>query len=496
MNPLTGDVVVTGYSDPDPTEADRTDYATIMYNSAGSPNWVRRYNGFATGGDSAQSVAIDRVGNIYVTGLSMGDGTGFDFATVKYMPEIEEWSATENGSAGLMDNAMSVKADAEGNVYVTGASAETGRGTDMATIKYDVNGNRLWISLYNGTANGDDQGQDIAVDPSGNVYVTGVSGQTGLNSEITTIKYDRDGNVEWLRLYGCGEDLPDRGVALALEPSGNVIVAGQLSRATGGGISDIATLKYDMNGERLWTEVYQDPDIAFSVCYGMAISPAGNIYVIGSAYGGTVTMNDFITLKYDNGGSLQWDARYNGPASRSEWAQAVAIDSAENVYVTGYGNPLVGAGFHTATVKYDTNGVELWSMPDPAGIRSLAIALDPSGNVYITGYNTIKYNNDGAQLWVKGIDGFYGNDLAVDSRGNLYIGGYCEANIGTETECAMIKYDAVGNMLWMAAHHHPGDDIGWAVAIDPSDNIYVVTNAWEAETTGDIITIKYRPGRN
>ncbi len=367
----------------------------------------------------------------------------------------------------------------------------------MATIKYDADGNRLWMSLYNGTANGDDFGKDIAFDSSGNVYVTGTSIQTGTDADITTIKYDRNGNLIWQKFYGSLGSLSDSGVAISLDPFGHVLVAGSLNGAGGmwgGGGENIVTLQYNSAGELLWDQVYEDPDIAFNYAVSMAVSPAGNIHVAGTCYSDS-TGNDYITLKYDSGGSLQWHARYNGPAGKADWATDMAIDADENVYLTGYGQPLP-TGMHPVTVKYDSNGVEQWSTISPDSARAQSIAVDSSGNVYITGTSTIKFDNGGVQQWTKGAPLFGGEDLLLDSSGNLYVSGYCYANIGSEVDCATVKYDSAGNELWMAVHHHPGDDMGRAIAIDPSDNISVVTTAWEGETTGDIITIKYRPGRH
>lgn len=109
-------------------------------------------------------------------------------------------------------------------------------------------------------------------------------------------------------------------------------------------------LKYDMNGVLQWVATYSDPsreDIATAI----AVDANGNVYVTG--YSRVEADYDYVTVEYDSAGVQQWVARYSAPAGGVDVATAVAIDSSENAYVTGDSR---GA---YATIKYDTNGVQL-----------------------------------------------------------------------------------------------------------------------------------------
>ena len=107
----------------------------------------------------AWGMAIDAVGNVYVTG-SYVSGTGSDYLTVKYDTNGKQlWSARYDGPSHF-DIPRVIKLDQAGNVYVTGSSAGT-KGFDYLTVKYDPNGNELWTARYDGPDHDTDQGQCV-----------------------------------------------------------------------------------------------------------------------------------------------------------------------------------------------------------------------------------------------------------------------------------------------------------------------------------------------
>jgi uncharacterized delta-60 repeat protein len=221
-------VYVTGRSRSG-TFTSSTDFATIKYNSSGQEQWVARYNGTSDDFDAAYSVTVDGSGNVYVTGISTG--TGHDYATVKYNSAgTEQWAKRYNGPGNSDDRPVKVLLDGQGNIYVTGQSRQTSslNSEDYATIKYNSSGDELWVRRFDGDASSVDVALDMVIDDANNIYVTGYSetGSGAVTKDIYTIKYRSDGSVDWSVFYDNSENTGDEPVGIGLDNSGGVYVAG------------------------------------------------------------------------------------------------------------------------------------------------------------------------------------------------------------------------------------------------------------------------------
>ena len=164
----------------------------------------------------------------------------------------EAWVARYNGPANAYDIARAIAVDNSGNVYVGGHSWGTETRLDYTTIKYSAAGNEEWVARYNGAGNGDDQLGGLAVDGSGNVYVTGFSVvDNQFHFDCVTIKYNSAGQEQWVAHYTAPSGYA-AGDAIALDGSGNVYVAAEGAIPSDANTRFCVTIKYNTAGEQQW----------------------------------------------------------------------------------------------------------------------------------------------------------------------------------------------------------------------------------------------------
>ena len=395
--------------------------------------WVSRYNGTGSGNDSATSIAVDNMGNVYVTGNSAGNGTGTDCVTIKYNSNGDTvWVRRYNGPGNGSDVALSIGVDGSGNVYIAGNSVGSGTGWDYLAIKYNSDGVQQWVQRYNGPENNTDKALSAAIDGMGNVHLTGYSQRSdNWTSYYVTIKYNFAGVLQWVRTASGAPWLRCKARSIALDNSGNVYVTGDTGNDTSVIVwSDWLTIKYNPGGGTLWS-VIQDGPYSYNsedYAYSVGVASSGYVYVSGHCDEWEWPFAHYdVTLAYG--------------AGAYDWSLLVKSFAADNL-----GNMYVITSSSTEKIRAYYPG-PIWSKP--FGGTCNAIALDSSDNVYVTGlrsgdYGTIKYNSAGVQQWVhgyngpgNGIDG--ASSIAVDNLGNVYVTG-SSPGIGTGKDFATIKY--------------------------------------------------------
>jgi hypothetical protein len=285
---VAGESSATGYAN--------SDYVTIQYSSAGVPLWTNRYNGPADSYDYAYSIAVDGSNNVIVTGQSY-NGTNDDYVTLKYSGAgVPLWTNRYKGPGSGDNFADAVAVDGSNNVIVMGISYGSGGvNPDYATIKYSSAGVPLWTNRYNGPGNSWEGAHAVVVDGSNNVIVTGESYGSGSSYDYATIKYSSVGVPLWTNRYNGSANGYDGANALAVDGNNNVIVTGQ--SAGSGGYPDYATLKYSSAGVLLWTNRYNGPGNYTEWAYAVAVDRSNNVIVTGFSTG-SGSGPDFTTIKY------------------------------------------------------------------------------------------------------------------------------------------------------------------------------------------------------
>jgi uncharacterized delta-60 repeat protein len=416
---------------------------------AQTQEWLQRYNGTGNSDDGYEAVARDNAGNVYVGGMTTV--ANIDYLIVKYNSSgTEQWSRAYSGPGSADDFLFDIAVDASGNVYVTGGSI--GTDYDFATIKYNSSGTPQWIQRYNGTGNAVDIAYSIAVDASGNVYVGGISSGTGSSSDYVTIKYNSSGIEQWVQRYNGPANGFDNLGKLILDASANVYVTG-ISTGSGS-LSDAATIKYNSSGSVQWIARYNGPGNAEDEGNDLGIDAAGNVYTTGRSKG-LGTGYDCYVVKYNSVGTQQWVQRYNGTGNGDDQGYRIAVDGSGNSVLTGSTS---SNGNKILTIKYNSGGAERWTniySGSQGGDRGFAITMDNGGNVYVGGQTytgplytdciLIKYSSTGVQQFLQTYEGPAAKydaiyDIAVDPSGaNVYAAGYSDGN-GTLSDGILIKY--------------------------------------------------------
>jgi hypothetical protein len=373
----SGNVVVSGYSAVDGSD---DEFVTIKYRLDGDTVWLRRFNP-GRGLDGATALAIDRYGNVVVTGYLGGRTSQYgDWTTIKYSAAGESlWAAVYD--LGDQDRPSSIVADSAGNSYVTGKAGSLNY-LDFSAVKYNQAGSEVWVFNYDGGDN--DVANAVAVDGQGNTYLTGFTVRSGNYGDLMTWKLGPGGDSLWASAYDGPAGRHDAGTYIAIDDSGNTIVTGASNDSANR--SDYVTIKYATNGETLWIRRYAGPDGWSDQPAGIAIDEAGCIYVTGTSQTGTGTTSRYVTIKYGPDGAERWAVPYDGPTGHDSPC-GIALDAEANVYVSGSSTGASNS-WDVVTIKYDSAGNEQWlerfdmpSMFDEAYV----MALSSQGTVFVGG---------------------------------------------------------------------------------------------------------------
>ena len=427
---------------------------TIVLNAQ---NYVWAKNIGSPNGEEGKSVAVDNLGNVYVTGYFQG--------TADFDPGVSTYNLSSINNSN-----------------------------DIFISKFDALGNLLWVKTMGSTT--DDGGTSIAVDGLGNVYTTGYfvgttdfdpgTGTFNLTSagywDIFVCKLDASGNFVWAKNMGSIFD--DYGAFITVDNLGNIYTTGYFQLAadfdpgpgtfnlTSVGLDDIFVSKLDASGNFVWAKGIggRNYDSGTSI----AVDDSGNVYTTGyfketadfDPGTGTYNLstlfnsNDIFISKLDALGNFIW-AKSMGKTGYDS-GSSIAVDHSGNVYTTGY---------FSETVDFDPS----------AGTFNLTSA----------GYTDVflsKLNASGNLVWAKRMgstSGDGGTSIAIDGSGNVYTTGYFSETVDFDPSAGtfnltseggedifLSKLNASGNLIWAKSMGATSSDIGFSIVIDGSDNIY------------------------
>jgi hypothetical protein len=361
----------------------------LAHNST-SQIWVNKESCQGDFSSAINASTKNAQGEVLLCGYTMNAGSNKDILLMKINNSGDTlWTKTYDGPGNGMDEALDVVTDVNNNIYVIGYQRGNGTGTDMATLKFDTNGQLVWVQSYLSNINTDqtDRGNSLAVDQSGNVYVTGqtdIDASSVNNDNFITIKYGPAGTLIWSVLKNGLGNGTDRPVKLVLDAQNNVFITG---RSFNGFDDDYLTIKYSgSNGAVLWEKLLDRTHHDRPT--DMVINPQnGNVYVTGRSR----NINyDYVTVAYNSSGSLIWQSVYD--YLDDDRATNICLDANANVIVTGQSDFDLTANFNynITTVKYNgLLGTQLWSSNyiGTLGTDDIPydVITDNQNNVYVLG---------------------------------------------------------------------------------------------------------------
>ena len=347
-----------------------------------------------------------------------------------------------------------------------------------------------WISLLEG--GGDEYGRGVAVDSSGNIIAVGDTTSDGAGSIDRLItKRNSLGTLLWAKTEGYPSN--EYGFGVAIDSSDNIIVVG--SRTSG---SSLTINKYNPSGTVLWQQEF---DVG-SQNFGRAVAVDSNddIIICGSSYRNNTTGFDVILAKFrSNGQATSWSRYIASTTNNGDVGFGVAIDSSDNVIVTGRINGFTPMDLLVA--KFNTSGTLQWqkTLGNGGRVEGHGVAIDSSDNIIIMGYEgtfilgqrvmTIKLNSSGVLQWKVSLgqagsinSGKGKGSVAIDSSDNVIITGVTEVY----SDLLVAKFNSSGTLQWDKTLGSSSGNVpyGWnGVAVDSSDRVIVTGGLQEPNST-------------
>jgi hypothetical protein len=341
-----GDVYITGLVNQFPY----SHIYTVKFNASGVFQWGKYYGPDID--DVVSDIKVDKSGNIILSG-SAYDGYGL---TIKYNPGGDTlW--VKKFRPGFPAGNGNMAIDSLNNIYITGGISPYGIPGETMVLKYDQLGNFKWFNRFTIDSTKTNGGHGIVLDNYGNIYVLALSNAYPSFKDYL-LKLTNSGTILWNRIFngiiGIGEvsGIP-KGPVVSSDGS-SIYYTTEAVNGLGGGGRSVATIKYNSNGDSQWVGVYNGGGI-----YGTANSPGNisldkfnNIYICAGGYYQT-TGADIALIKYNSSGNQQWIQIYTGILTNGgESANDLYIDTSLNIYVVG-NSPNTYGGKAAVTIKYN-----------------------------------------------------------------------------------------------------------------------------------------------
>ena len=358
-------------------------------------------------------------------------------------------------------------------------------------------GYQYWIATLGGASN--DDGNDIALDSSGNIFIVSRTQSDGVaNYSGYIAKYDNLGNLQWQRvLGGAGNDVFN---GVVVDSSDNVYACGYTS-SEGQGSNDTLVVKYNNSGVLQWQK--RSGVSGNDILRSIDVDSSGNLWSAGQVVSGNGS-NSIGYFVYNSSGTLTYSRDFN-LSNKNEYGNGIAT-SGTDAYVVGYYD--AGAnGFDFWLGKFNSFANIVWQRylstsygDQPA---NHGVTVDGSGNVYVAVNFTdgvypdttvAKYNSSGTLQWQRKLTQYAHippTSITTDSDNNVYV--TCNGNgvgVAGNYDLYIAKWDTSGTIQWQRALGGTGTDYSNGIKVIDGIMYIVGTTTSAGEGGNDIVIAK------
>lgn len=315
-----------------------------------NPNWALHHNTAAPSGGGLGGVAVDSL-NLYTSMSLTGHGAVLLKSSILGEPIWQR--KLSDATLGTFYNCVAV--DSASNVIAAGSAAKSGITYRGLIAKYNSSGVLQWQRTLDDnsvSSNSTAAVNGIATDSSNNIYVTGRYNYSSSFYGAYVVKYNSSGVLQWQKtLTDAATNKWTDGYGIAVDSSGNIYVTGRYTAASNGAYT-IFLAKLDSAGSSLWQRSLAYGTTSGNIGFAIALDSLGNnIYITGYCNNNSL----MFVAKYNSSASLQWQ-RISSTTQSGGFA--IALDSSDNVYMTGQAS---GFGINAPLVKMSsTNGAVTW----------------------------------------------------------------------------------------------------------------------------------------
>ena len=284
----------------------------------------------------------------------------------------------------------------------------------------------------------------------------------------------------WPQIFDAGPE--DSASAVAVDSNQNIIVTGYTGDVDTMKLNFL-TVKYDSDGNLIWNKTYDSGTWDFA--WDLAVDSEDSILILGFNYTSRdeVLNHDYRVIKYDENGVLQWAVSI--PGLKENYPGGIAVDSQDNVIITGGYGDLDLMEFNCWTMKFNKDGEKLWDATFNEDLFSFGadVVVNPNNDIFVAGmsagffsqgYILIKYDANGNQVWVGRYKGNQCNGISIDTDENLILAGQGYSSESNSSTWYTIKCDKDGNLLWEKEFDTNYNEYASDVEVDSSGKVITV----------------------